>query len=61
MTSCCIHFNNNGDLYGSVVEGVVMVNINSRLMTLSAVNNLKVNEIIGYNVYGHGIFLETGS
>lgn len=58
---CCIHFNNNGDLSGSVVEGVVASNTNHRMMTIVSGSHLVVNNNVGFNIAGHGIALGTGS
>lgn len=57
----CINFNNNGDATGSVIEDNSFQSPVSRIITLSAVSNIKINNNIGYNVKGHGIVLETGA
>lgn len=57
----CIHFNNNGDAEGSSVERVIAGDTNSRMLTLTAVRNMKISMNVGYNVLGHGIVLETGA
>jgi len=60
-SSSCISFNNNGDLTGSTVEGVVMVNTYARMLTLNGGSSLTINNNVGYNVDGSGIVLETGA
>lgn len=57
---CCIHFNNNGDLSGSLVEGVVVSNTNHRMMTIAGGDHLIVHDNVGFNIAGHGIVLGTG-
>lgn len=57
----CIHFNNNGNLGESLVEGMVASDTNAPFLTISGGSFLKVNENIAYNITGSGIRLETGS
>lgn len=53
----CIHFNNNGNLGESAVEGVVASDTNAPFLTISGGSFLKVYENVGYNISGSGIVL----
>jgi hypothetical protein len=55
-----IHFHMNGDCANSYVRGNAVHHSYARVTTIHAVNRLRVQWNVGYDVQGHNIFLEDG-
>lgn len=56
-----IHFHHAGDLPNSWVDNVAVHHSNSRLVTLHGVRFVKVTNSVGFEIFGHNIFIEDGS
>jgi len=55
-----IHYHLNGEMYDSYVVGNSVHDTWARLIVIHGTNYLKVDNNVGYNFYGHGIFMEDG-
>lgn len=56
----CIHFHMNGDVADSQVKGVAVHDSFARIITIHAVQYLRVSEAVGYKIKGHNFFIEDG-
>ena len=57
----CLHFNMNGDMQNNLVRRLSVHDAVSRLLVLSGVSYLTIDNIVGFNHFGHGIALQNGA
>jgi hypothetical protein len=55
-----MHFHMNGDVSNSYVRGNAVHNSFARVLTIHAIQYLKVTKNVGYNAAGHNFFFEDG-
>ena len=55
-----IHFHLNGEMFDSYVVGNSIHDSYARCVTIHGVHFLRVSNNVGFNHFGHGIFMEDG-
>lgn len=55
-----IHFHLNGEMYDSYVVGNSIHDTFARCITIHGTHYLRVSKNVGYNFFGHGVFMEDG-